>query len=379
MFMGFLIIFLMNIAVMSFTTVSIQASYPCKMVVSVPVANLVDMPGFDNHARRGVSCSNNVPHLQTQLLCNEQVLALEEVVINDNRWVKVRAQEQKKISFDHEGRFVLSHYPGWMRAQDLSEIVGDNDQQQSFIVSNAYKIMCSRDEKTVLLFGTKMNLKQQLAPGFYDAELLDGKKGIILDGKVGVIERNSLAEIPNLTYLDRDFLLQMQLRHHVVGYARFFIGTPYVWGGSSIYRADADHLTGVDCSSLIYLCYRVCGFEIPRDAHDQFLATYPVSAADMKPGDLVFFGKGCEDDQKKKIRITHVLMYTDQETLIEAWGDGQVDADKCPHKHLLGVRELSVHNRLGKSLNEFTDGEFIEDKNLIVYFRTVFFPVEKCS
>lgn len=376
MFMGFLIIFLMNIAVMSFTTVNIQASYPCKMVVSVPVANLVDMPGFDNHARRGVSCSNNVPHLQTQLLCNEQVLALEEVIINDNRWVKVKAQEQKKISFDHEGRFVLSHYPGWMRAQDLSEIVGDNDQQQSFIVSNAYKIMCSRDEKTVLSFGTKINLKQQLAPGFYDAELLDGKKGIVLDGKVGVIERNSLAAIPNLAYLDRDFLLQMQLRHHVVEYARFFLGMPYVWGGSSIYRPDADHLTGVDCSSLIYLCYRVCGFEIPRDAHDQFLATYPVSAADMKSGDLVFFGKACEDGQKKKIRINHVLMYTDQETLIEAWGDGQVDADQCPYKDLLGVREISVSKRLGNQINQLADGDFLESENLFVYFRTVFPRVE---
>lgn len=361
---------------MSVITTSIEAHYPCKMVVNIPVANLVDTPGFDNHARRGASCSKNVPHLQTQLLCNEQVLALEDVIIDNKKWIKVKAQEQKKINFDDEKGLIISHYPGWMRAQDLSEVIGDSDRQESHIVSNLYKIMCNRNVQTVLPFGTKILLERLLAPGFYGAELLDGKKGIVLDGKSGIIERNSLAEIPDLSDLEENAALQTQLRCNILAYARLFLGMPYVWGGSSMYRADANHLTGVDCSSLMYLCYRVCGFEIPRDAHDQFLATYPVQPTHMQPGDLVFFGKERERDGEKVICMNHVLMYTDQGTLIEAWGDGEVDAELCPHKDLLGVRELSVLQRLGKPLDELSEGEFLEDKNLFIYFRTVFPQVE---
>lgn len=373
--MDFFDFFLSTIVFMVALTGFIQASYPCKMVVVVPVANLVDTPGFDNHARRGASCSRNVPHLQTQLLCNEQVLALKEVIVDDKKWVRVQAQEQKKVHFDEEKGLVISHYPGWMRAQDLRGIVEDSDRQQDCVVSSLYKIMYNRNIQPILPFGVKISLERQSASGFYDTKLLDGKQGIIPDGTTRVIERNSFAQIPNLTDIKGNLALQTQLRNAVVAYARLFLGMPYVWGGSSMYQADAGHLTGVDCSALMYLSYRACGFEIPRDAQDQFLVTHPVNSAQMQLGDLIFFGKERECNGKKVIRMNHVLMYAGQGMLIEAWGDGQVDADQCAHKNFLCVREIAVDKRLGKALDEFIDGEFIEDQNLFVYFRKAFFDI----
>jgi hypothetical protein len=273
---------------MIFMTRVIEAGYPCKMVVIASVANLVDTPGFDNAPHRGFSFSRNVPHLQTQLLCNDQVIALEEKVICDQKWVKVQVQEQKKVHFDDEKGLVISHYTGWMRARDLSLIFDNCNYRQDYIVSSLYKTMCIGESKVILPFGTKLHIGDEFIPGFCRAELIKNN-GLVLSGKLDTLERDSFTQLPDLKNLTSDLLLQKELRDATVHYARLFLGMPYVWGGCSPYLSHVNHLTGVDCSGLIYLCYRACGFELPRDAHDQFLATYPVHPANLQPGDLVFF------------------------------------------------------------------------------------------
>jgi len=59
-----------------------------------------------------------------------------------------------------------------------------------------------------------------------------------------------------------------------------FVGTPYVWGGSSP--------GGFDCSGFTTYVYGRLGIAIPRTADVQFAAGRPVSG-DPLPGDLVFF------------------------------------------------------------------------------------------
>ena len=46
-----------------------------------------------------------------------------------------------------------------------------------------------------------------------------------------------------------------------VGVADLFLGTPYLWGGSSRW--------GIDCSGLIQLAMRACGQDCPRDSDQQ--------------------------------------------------------------------------------------------------------------
>lgn len=97
----------------------------------------------------------------------------------------------------------------------------------------------------------------------------------------------------------------------VIANSRIFLGSPYHWGGRSGFAADfPDTPTGVDCSGLTSLAYRVAGIDIPRDAHDQFLACPQVPAPGVKAGDLVFMGT--------RERIGHVLMLTNPKTVIEA-------------------------------------------------------------
>ncbi len=62
-----------------------------------------------------------------------------------------------------------------------------------------------------------------------------------------------------------------------------FLGVPYRRGGN-----NAE--TGFDCSGFVRAIYdQTVGFVLPRRAAEQAAATEPVSRADLKPGDLVFF------------------------------------------------------------------------------------------
>lgn len=63
-----------------------------------------------------------------------------------------------------------------------------------------------------------------------------------------------------------------------------YLGTPYVYGGSSLE-------TGVDCSSFTQLIYRMHGISLLRTSKEQFQTNgFFVDEASLQPGDLVFFG-----------------------------------------------------------------------------------------
>jgi cell wall-associated NlpC family hydrolase len=80
--------------------------------------------------------------------------------------------------------------------------------------------------------------------------------------------------------------------------AEKFLGAPYLWGGKTS--------LGLDCSALVQVALRAAGLPCLRDSDMQELALgRPVSAADIKRGDLVFW-KG------------HVAIARDAETLIHA-------------------------------------------------------------
>ena len=94
-----------------------------------------------------------------------------------------------------------------------------------------------------------------------------------------------------------------------VSYARQFIGTPYVFGGS-------DLKNGIDCSAFVQSAYRAVGVELPRTAYEQSQVGYPVSREDLKPGDLLFF------KTSDRAPITHVGMYAGNNQFIHSSSSG---------------------------------------------------------
>ncbi|MGJ0907917.1 SH3 domain-containing protein [Clostridium botulinum] len=67
----------------------------------------------------------------------------------------------------------------------------------------------------------------------------------------------------------------------VTSYARQYLGTPYVYGGTSP--------SGFDCSGFVQYVYRnAAGISLPRTTYDQIGVGSRVSQDQLQPGDLVF-------------------------------------------------------------------------------------------
>jgi cell wall-associated NlpC family hydrolase len=124
----------------------------------------------------------------------------------------------------------------------------------------------------------------------------------LLSGEAAEVAADALSRPPHV---------HEECRGRVLRAAELFLGTRYYWGGRSGVQRDAS--VGVDCSGLTSLAYRVCGLDLPRDAHEQRLLSRPLRRRDLRPGDLVFLTAGAASR-----RITHVMIYAGGEGLIES-------------------------------------------------------------
>lgn len=97
-------------------------------------------------------------------------------------------------------------------------------------------------------------------------------------------------------YQKRNRSLSQDKGEQIVTYAKQFLGTPYVWGGTSP--------QGFDCSGLVYYVYQnTFGITLPRVARDQQLVGTQLiknqididekddkELKELRAGDLIFFG-----------------------------------------------------------------------------------------
>ncbi|MGA2406666.1 MAG: C40 family peptidase [Bacteroidales bacterium] len=91
-----------------------------------------------------------------------------------------------------------------------------------------------------------------------------------------------------------------------------FINSPYIWGG----RVPS----GLDCSGLTQLVYKIQGIPIPRDSWQQAEKGINIDFIDQtEPGDLVFF-------DNDKSRIAHVGMILSRGLVIHASGRVRIDS-----------------------------------------------------
>ena len=138
------------------------------------------------------------------------------------------------------------------------------------------------------------------------------RKVSVADGRTGYVPEEDVIDLHK--WMDN----AVPTEKNIVETAKQFCGFPYVWGGTSI--------KGVDCSGLTKSAYFLNGYVLRRDASQQCKTgdsvdvhkfvegTYTKAAlANLRPGDLLFFGRKAENGRKE--RVTHVAIYM---------GDGKI-------------------------------------------------------
>ena len=95
-------------------------------------------------------------------------------------------------------------------------------------------------------------------------------------------------------------------RRAVIEAAKNAVGTPYVWGGTSLQ-------SGVDCSGLIQAAFARAGLEIPRVSYQQANFGQRVKLKGLQPGDLVAW-----DNSSRNNGADHVAIYLGNGMIIES-------------------------------------------------------------
>ncbi len=130
---------------------------------------------------------------------------------------------------------------------------------------------------------------------------------------------------------------------NVIQSASKFLGTPYLWGGTSAKM--------VDCSGFTKTVYYLNGIILQRDASQQTLYGRLVDTQNnyenLQAGDLVFFGQKATETKAEK--VTHVGLYTGNSEFIHASGK---------------VRISSLDNRK-ENYSEYYESSFVRARRLI--------------
>lgn len=134
------------------------------------------------------------------------------------------------------------------------------------------------------------------------------------DGRIGFIQSNH-----TFAY-DKWFNSAEANESTIVNTAYDFMGLPYLWGGTS--------LKGVDCSGFTKTVYFMNGVLLPRDASQQVHIGELVDTKDnfdnLKPGDLLFFGR--KDSNTEKEKVTHVAIYIGDMQYIHSAGRVRINS-----------------------------------------------------
>lgn len=337
-----------------------------KAVVSVPVADLKSTPQPTDISKQPPLWYRDAPNQETQCVFNEKMLVKEST---DPNWYEVLPVEQFEFR-ENEWKPCA----GCMIEKNkvaLMEIFPKYNLVTQSLWTTVFTSPDKQASISILSLGTMFEGTKS-SNDFWQINLPNNR--------VGFVSANDIYEISN-----HDLAREFMLRDRVVSTAKMLVNSFYVWGGRSapFFNQLGRHvkfnnqITGVDCSGLVNLAFRVAGLNVPRNSKDQKnAATMIASGKDLLPGDLIFF------HDLKKNRITHVIMYIGEDSIIESTGSSTWDGviiQKFGDRFRVGkeavVNGQDYEIKCYKQGVEKTDRfEFISYK---IFLGTFFRPIEQ--
>jgi len=245
----------------------------CKGLVSLSVINLRKNPDHRSE-------------LVSQSILGTPVLILK----SENSWVLIQTPD---------------NYIAWTEKSSVNSVTSSQmsewkRENKVIYKMNSGLVYTSPDETSVVgdLVAGSILVKRE--------ELRDHLKVILPDDREGLVRKKDVT----------DFDLWKKAvncsEENICTEALTFIGSPYLWGGSST--------KAVDCSGFVQSVYFMNGFILSRDASLQALHGIEVDISDgfsrLKKGDLLFFGS----KDTTGVRITHVAIYKGDTEYIHSSG-----------------------------------------------------------
>lgn len=114
------------------------------------------------------------------------------------------------------------------------------------------------------------------------ARLLDSSNGwyrVSFDNKTGYLKADDCLPVRYADY--EGTAATSMLIDDVIAYAYTYLGTRYVYGGSSY--------SGIDCSGFTMRVFNHFGYNLPHGVTGQYYMCRRVSDSERRPGDLLFF------------------------------------------------------------------------------------------
>ncbi len=288
-------------------------------IVNLSVANIRSKP-------------NHPAELATQALLGTPVKVLEY----DDGFFRIQTPDEYISWVDGDGiqRVTKSELEDWINADKVMFL-----SEFGFVYTNASS---SGGRVSDVVMGDILKL---------EGTEEDYCKVSFPDGRTGYVEKKftiNYSEWLKLIDPKQDNILSM---------AKMFMGTPYLWGGTSS--------KALDCSGFTKTVYFMNGVVLPRDASQQVHTGILVDTSEgfenLQPGDLLFFGRKAHDDKPE--RITHVALYIGNMEYIHASGRIKINS-LDPEKENFSKYRLKSFVRAKRILTSINDnGIFTVDKH----------------
>ncbi|MBO6128382.1 MAG: C40 family peptidase [Pseudobutyrivibrio sp.] len=208
-----------------------------------------------------------------------------EIVSQEGEWSYIKSGEVEGYVLTE---YLLTGDEAWDKAVEIAQYVATS-------TTGGLRVRAEGNTDSEIIY--------QLAEG-EEIAILDGTQDddwikVDVDGDEGYVSAE---------YVDVDLSLKTAMtltearygegvsdvRSAICDYALQFVGNRYVWGGTSL-------TNGVDCSGFTMQIMAQYGVYLSHSSRAQANEGTTISTSELKPGDLIFYGKGST--------INHVAIY----------------------------------------------------------------------